>query len=353
MAVLRVEDGHFQYSPDKKILDGISFSVSSGELVAVLGPNGVGKTTLLKCTMGLNSWSYGKSTLDGKAISSLSPKELFEKVAYVPQARAGMPNYLAEDMVLLGRGARLGFFSQPGENDLEAVNECMDRLGISFLRGKRCQEISGGELQMLLIARALASEPSVIVLDEPESNLDFRNQIMVMEALKGLTEDGVACLFNTHYPAHALQYASKSLLLERGGKATFGLTDEIITEENVERAFAVRAVIGTMEQEGRLIRDVIPISLSEQKASEKEHRNVLAAVTIILKAPVKVRAQFEEALDRYKSHFAGRMGIPYGKRGVNIVVISMDTTDRIVNQFLSELNAIEGISAKATLTEIT
>ncbi len=351
MAVLRVEDGHFQYSPEKKILDGISYSVSSGELIAILGPNGVGKTTLLKCTMGLNKWSYGRSTLDGCDISSLSPRELFRKVAYVPQAKSGMPNYRAEDMVLLGRGAKLGFFSQPDDNDLEVVDECMKRLGISFLKGKRCHEISGGELQMLLIARALASEPAVIVLDEPESNLDFRNQIMVMEALRSLTKDGVACLFNTHYPAHALQYANKSLLLERGGKATFGLTEEIITEENVERAFSVKAVIGKICQKGKLISDVIPISLSESE-HRTEDRNVIAAITIINKEPDKDRERFKEILDKYKSDFRGRMGLPYSMRSMNIIVITMDTMTETVNSFLSELNVVEGISAKATLTNI-
>ena len=262
MAVLRVENGYFQY-PGRRILNGINYSVSSGELVAVLGPNGVGKTTLLKCTMGLRNWSNGMSTIDGKRISDMPSRELFGKIAYVPQARSGIPNYTAEDMVLLGRSPKLGIFSQPKEEDRRIACKCMDKLGIGFLRGRKCHEISGGELQMLLIARALASEPSVIVLDEPESNLDFRNQIMVMEALKSLTEDGVACLFNTHYPAHALQYACRSLLLERGGKASFGPTDEIITEQNVERAFSVRAVIGTVEHEGRTVRDVIPVALSE------------------------------------------------------------------------------------------
>ncbi len=350
MAELKVEDGHFQYSPDKKILDGINYSVKSGELVAILGPNGVGKTTLLKCTMGLNRWSYGRSMLNGNEISQMRPEELFGKVAYVPQAKADIPNYLTEEMVLLGRGAKLGFFSQPKKEDYEVVDNAMERLGITFLKGKKCREISGGELQMVLIARALASEPEAIVLDEPESNLDFRNQIMVMETLKKLKEDNVACLFNTHYPAHALQYASKALLLERSGKASFGPVEEIINEGNIERAFRVKAVIGELESEGKLIRDIIPISLSEAKEKDEEKR-VVAAVTIALRDPDAIKTEFEHILEKYKEGFIGRMGIPYRKRSVNIVIITIDAEERTIRGFLSELNALYSVSAKATITE--
>lgn len=353
MTRLVVEDGHFQYSPDRKVLDGISFSVSSGELIAVLGPNGVGKTTLLKCTMGLQKWSFGRSTLDGKDISTMSPRELFSAVSYVPQAKAGVPNYSIEDMVLLGRGSRIGTFSQPRKEDFIKVDECLERLGISFLKGKRCAEISGGELQMVLIARALASDPAVIVLDEPESNLDFRNQIMVMETLASLAREGVACLFNTHYPAHALQYANKSLLLERNGRATFGSTDDIINEMNVERAFSVKAVIGSVETTEKVVRDVIPISLSDgMDTREKEENETLAAVTIIMDDPDGAKERFEEVLNTFRTHFVGRMGIPYEKRGVNVVIITIDAKVSTIEAFVSALNRIGGVVAKATLAPV-
>ena len=353
MTELKVEDGHFQYSPEKKVLDGIDFSITSGDLVAILGPNGVGKTTLLKCTMGLQKWSEGSSYLNGKDIQTMSPRELFSTVAYVPQAKAGTPNYSVEDMVLLGRGSRIGIFRQPGKEDYEKVEQCMKKLGIGFLKGKRCAEISGGELQMVLIAKALASEPEVIVLDEPESNLDFRNQIMVMETLASLAEEGVACLFNTHYPSHALQYANKALLLERNGKTTYGTTEKIITEENVERAFSVKAVIGSVETIEKVVRDVIPISLSEGNDSPlKADRDVIAAVTIIISDPERANKRLEETLSEFSSHFVGRMGIPYGKRGVNVVIITVDAKASFVEAFVSALNRISGVAAKATLSPV-
>lgn len=261
MSTLRVEGGVFSYPVGTKVLDEVCYEVSKGELIAILGPNGAGKTTLLKCTMGLLGWQGGRSTLDGVDIAGMSPRELFSKVAYVPQAKADTPNYYTEEMVLLGRGSRIGFFRQPSERDRTIAIECMGRLGIDYLVGKRCAEISGGELQMVLIARALAGEPGIIVLDEPESNLDFKNQLMVMETLSSLTRSGVAVLFNTHFPAHALQYADKALMLGKNGKALFGWVSEVISKENIESIFGVRAVISEIPTEDGIIRDVVPISL--------------------------------------------------------------------------------------------
>lgn len=261
MSLLNVNRGVFSYPIGEMILDDVSYEINKGELISILGPNGAGKTTLLKCTMGLLGWQGGSSTLNGTDIRKLTPRELFSVVAYVPQAKADTPNYYTEEMVLLGRGAHIGFFRQPTEKDRKIAYSCMEKLGISHLAGKRCSEISGGELQMVLIARALASEPEVIVLDEPESNLDFKNQLMVMGTLKNLTQENVAILFNTHFPAHALQYSTKALMLSKRGKAIFGNVGDVITEENIKKFFGVNAVINEIDTDGGAIRNVVPISL--------------------------------------------------------------------------------------------
>lgn len=265
MSTLSVKNGFFSYSLSRRVLNDISYKVSSGELVAILGPNGAGKTTLLKCTMGLLGWRGGKSELNGKAIDKMTPRELFSQVAYVPQAKANTPSYLTEEMVLLGLGSRIGLFRQPTKDDVEKAISTMERLGIEYLKGKRCSEISGGELQMVLIARAMVGDPAIIVLDEPESNLDFKNQLMVMETLSSLKKSGVACLFNTHFPSHALQYADKALMLGKDGKALFGEVDEIITEPNVENFFGVRALISEIATSEGLVRDVVPLSLKKKE----------------------------------------------------------------------------------------
>lgn len=135
----------------------------------------------------------------------------------------------------------------------------MGLLGITHLIGKKCSEISGGELQMVLIAKALAAEPQVLILDEPESNLDFKNQLIVLDTITKLAAEGMTCVFNTHYPAHALQRADKALILSKDGEYVFGETEKVVNEENIEKAFGVQAVIGEIETEEGIRKDVIPL----------------------------------------------------------------------------------------------
>ena len=256
-----VENGSFSYQKNAQaeelLLKQISFAVNSGELMAILGPNGAGKTTLLRCMMGFLKWNSGKSSLDGKDIRSIPNRTLWQKLSYVPQARSAASQYSVEDMVLLGRSSQFGMFGQPGAEDREAAAKVMEELGISYLARRSCAQISGGELQMVLIARAIASGPEILILDEPESNLDFKNQLVILETLHRLTEKGITCIFNTHYPVHALRHADRALLLDRMGNYAFGATHEIITEQNLETAFGVHAVIGQIETKHNMYYDCL------------------------------------------------------------------------------------------------
>ena len=133
-------------------------------------------------------------------------------------------------------------------------------------KGRRLpNELSGGELQMVLIARALAAEPQVLILDEPESNLDFKNQLLVLDTMQSLARAGLTCVFNTHYPAHALRRANKALLLGRNGKSLFGSTQDVVTEQNISDYFGVRAVIGSIETPDGAYADVIPVSAAQSE----------------------------------------------------------------------------------------
>ena len=244
--ILSVKNASFAYKKGNTVFEDVTFDISSGEIMSILGANGSGKTTLLRCVMGMLKLKKGEVLLDGEKIGSLSQKKLWQKIAYVPQARGVYSSLDVKNMILLGTASRVGVFSSPGEREERLAILTAERLGITHLLDKKCSEVSGGELQMVLIARALAAEPEVMILDEPESNLDFRNQLIVLDTLSTLAKDGLCCIFNTHYPEHALARADKSLLLCRD-KALFGRTDEIITEENIRLAFGVEAVIGGLD----------------------------------------------------------------------------------------------------------
>ena len=349
---IEIKNGSFAYDKngDKMLFSGVEFSASDGDLVAVLGPNGAGKTTLLRCIMGMLKWRSGGSFIDGERIDKMPPRSLWQKLAYVPQARGVSPNSTVFDMVLLGRNSRIGAFSQPSKEDIKCTEEILQQLKISHLSQKSCRQISGGELQMTLIARALASQPEILILDEPESNLDFRNQLIVLDILSKLAHDGMICIFNTHYPEHALGRANRSLILSQG-KCVFGDTAETVTESAISKAFGVRAVITEAETKSNTFRTVIPIELSDGSESVKIASSI-AVVSII----IKDRSQAEKVnkiLHKYSSYTIGRMGLPYRKDGeeTNIINLSLDAPDSEVSALVSQLSLLGGVSAKATYAQ--
>lgn len=349
---LTVKNGAFAYQKDCPIFKDISFCVDAGEILAILGPNGAGKTTLLRCITGMLRWKSGESLLDGQPIHTLSPGKLWQKMAYVPQAKSASSAYTAFETVLLGRSSRLGAFSAPKQADMEKAMAAMEKLGIAHLAEKRCNSISGGELQMVLIARALAAEPQVLILDEPESNLDFKNQLIVLDAMTDLARGGMTCIFNTHYPAHALQRADKSLLLSRGGDYVFGSTASVVTEENIRRAFGVEAVIGQIETSGHILQNVIPLNLAASPAAAEEdpHRRSIATVTIIAHSNAMAE-KINGLLGEYSPLVVGRMGMPYRECGLYLINITMDGPRDTIMQLSHRLNLLPDISVKTTFAE--
>lgn len=237
--IFSVENASFSYPRGREILRDLSFAASCGEVLAVLGPNGVGKTTLLKCMIGLQRWSRGMSFIDGKPITAMSARELFSYAAYVPQARSPSFPFRAEELVLMGRSVHIGTFGHPSQKDRAGAERIMEELCITHLYGRDCGRLSGGELQMLLIARALCQEPRILILDEPESNLDFRNQLIILETIRKLADRGLICIFNTHYPSHGFFIGNTALILSRNHHAVFGRVEEVLTETHIERVFGV------------------------------------------------------------------------------------------------------------------
>lgn len=262
--IFSVENGSFGYGKTP-ILNNICFSLHNKEILTVLGPNGVGKTTLLRCMMGLLPWNTGETRIDDMPITQMKHADIWRRIAYVPQAKSVALSYTAAEMVLMGCSSRIGFFSQPTAKDRKEAAKAMELVRISHLAEKKCNEMSGGELQMVLIARALAAKPELLVLDEPESNLDFKNQLIILETIQRLShEQGIATIVNTHYPTHALKIADQALILNRNGSSICGAAAEIINEENMRQAFSVNVKINDYFYEGTTYKNVIPISIDNE-----------------------------------------------------------------------------------------
>jgi len=349
-AILKIENGCFAYKGGPQILKDINIEVRPGEILAVLGPNGAGKTTLLRCMMDMLHWQSGRSLLDGEDIRSIPASKLWRRMAYVPQARTAAASYTAFQTVLLGRSSRIGAFSSPSEEDLKAADRVMERLGISHLADKPCHAISGGELQMVLIARAMAAEPEILVLDEPESNLDFKNQLIVLDTMSALAAEGVACVFNTHYPAHALQRAGKSLMLAKDGNSVFGETTEVVTEENIRRAFGVEALIGEVETPRSIMKNVVAVGLSEDdEEAEKAGREgtLLASVTVIMRSNEHA-SLVNAALREYSHLLIGRMGLPHRRSDKYIISVMLEGPAKDIEALSHRLSLIPDISVKTT-----
>lgn len=215
----------FHYPGGGWTFRGVSFAVPTGSVTAVLGPNGRGKTTLVRCAAGLLVPQEGRVVSDGT-------------VGYVPQARGGAFAYLALDMVVMGRARQLGIFSTPGRADRVAALDAMDRIGIAHLRDRPFPLLSGGEQQLVLIARAIASEAPVLVLDEPSTGLDLRNQARVLSLLRKLMIDGMSVLLTTHHPDHALYLADRVVLMSGDGVRT-GPAAELLTDRELSALYAV------------------------------------------------------------------------------------------------------------------
>ena len=350
--MLSVKNGCFSYPKGPRILSNINFALSDGQVMAVLGPNGAGKTTLLRCMMGFLKWSSGQSLIDGREISKLSSRELWRILAYVPQARSSRGSYTAEEMVLLGRSSRIGVFSQPGSSDIDAAHSAMERLGILHLKDKAMDKMSGGEAQMVLIARALASEPRILILDEPESNLDFKNQLLVLDAMSSLADEGLTCIFNTHYPAHALRRADVALMLDGKGNAVFGNCAQVVNEKGILNAFGVAAVIGQFETETKTVHDVIPLDIagSNTPVIEAPDAPRLAVISIIT-CDNSCAERINQLLNKYYDLIVGRMGMPYRRLGLNIINITLYGPQADIRALTAQLSIIKGVSAKTIYAE--
>jgi len=225
--------------PGRTVGRDVSFALAAGEVMCVLGPNGGGKTTLFRTILGLLEKHGGAVRIDGAALEALDRGEIARRVGYVPQGHAAYFAYTVREFVLMGRTAHLGVFSAPGKGDLAVAHKALEALGVAHLADKPVTEISGGERQLALVARALAQEPKLLVLDEPTASLDFGNQVRVLEKLASLAASGIAILFSSHDPDHAFLCARRALLLAEGRVLEIGAPRDVIRADTLERMYRV------------------------------------------------------------------------------------------------------------------
>ena len=217
----------------------LSFAIAPGEVLCLLGPNGGGKTTLFKTLLGLLPPLAGEVRVLGEEVSGWSRAAFARQVGYVPQTHTSAFPFTVEDIVLMGRCARVGPFATPSRRDREVARYCLEILGIAHLGRRIYTAISGGERQLALIARALAQEPVLLVMDEPTASLDFGNQIRVLEHIAHLRGQGIAVLMSTHQPEHALRVADRIALLASGGIVGIGAPSATATPENLAALYGV------------------------------------------------------------------------------------------------------------------
>ena len=224
--MLELRGAGFGYSPRNWVFKDLSFSVPAGTVTAVLGPNGSGKTTLVRCAAGL---------LDVQAGSV----HRSETAGYVPQARGSTFGYPALDMVVMGRARHIGLFRSPGTRDRAAALQTMDRVGIAALADRLFPTLSGGEQQLVLIARAVAGGSRLLVLDERSTGLDLKNQVRVLQLLKELVLSGMSLLVSTHHPDHALFLADSVVLMGPDGVLT-GPAGPLLADAQLSALYGVR-----------------------------------------------------------------------------------------------------------------
>jgi len=237
----------------KIVVHDISFEIGKGEVLCLLGANGSGKTTLFKTILGLVQPGSGRVCIDGVDIRRWSRRELARALGYVPQAHTPPFSFKVRDVVLMARSAHIGRFGSPGRKDVAIADAALERLNILRLADELYTEISGGERQMTLIARALAQEARILVLDEPTSSLDFGNQMRVLRHIKELADSGFGLLMTTHLPDYAFLCASRVALMKHGRLIAMDSPDVALTEDCLRDAYGTPLRIVTPEPGLRLV----------------------------------------------------------------------------------------------------
>ena len=235
---IEVQNLSFSYG-SHAVLHDISFSVGSGEFLSILGPNGVGKSTLFRCVLGLLSGYTGQVLVNGIDAKTFSIREAAKHIAYIPQSSRPVFNYSVFDIVLMGTTSGLNPLRSPARRDQERCQWAMEKVGISHLADRCYHRLSGGEQQLVLIARALVQNAPILMLDEPTANLDFGNQLLVLEQAQSLAREGYTVIQTTHHPEQSYMFSDRILAIQNGRVLTEGRPADVLSEATMKALYHV------------------------------------------------------------------------------------------------------------------
>nr|WP_319515094.1 ABC transporter ATP-binding protein [uncultured Cohaesibacter sp.] len=254
--MINVKQAGFSYNlEDDWTFRNCSFHIEKGDVLAILGPNGQGKTTLLKTILGVLPLKEGHIEATGT-------------IGYVPQNTSPAFPYSVLDMVVMGRARQISMFRSPGRQDFTKAHEALAQLGLVRFEKRQFSALSGGQRQLVLIARALAAECDILILDEPASALDFKNQQVILQTIERLSRQRqLTVIFTSHYPQHALHSANKALLMHGATDFQFGSVDDVMSDANLSRLYGMEVKNVSFNHANQSVRTVVPVFAPSDQSS--------------------------------------------------------------------------------------
>lgn len=267
--IISIRDASFSYDGNT-VFEKITLDLKEGEIMCLFGPNGCGKTTLLDNILGHLTLDEGTIEIDGRELNRYSHRDLARKISYVPQVHERTFPYRVIDIVVMGRTPYLSPYSSPGREDYEIAGEALEMVGIAKLANRLYTRLSGGETQLVILARALAQNAPVIIMDEPASHLDFRHELLLLETIAGLLEKkNLSMLITTHSPNHAFYFENRGIpvriaMMSRHRIIDIGTPGDIITEENMKMVFGINTRVYKGDDSSRM-KYIVPVGAVKEK----------------------------------------------------------------------------------------
>ncbi|EMS77932.1 ABC transporter ATP-binding protein [Desulfotignum phosphitoxidans] len=244
-----ITDLSFGYTESEPVFSGIDLSLAPGQVFCLLGPNGSGKSTLLKCIMQVLTPNAGRVAVDGQNLNGLSASQIASKLGFVPQSLVSAFPFTVAEIVVMGRASQIRMTASPSKKDRDLAMAALERMGIAHLALRPCHQLSGGEWQQVLIARALTHSPQVLLLDEPTSHLDIGNQVKILEIVNRLAQDGITILMASHFPDHAFLTAHQVGILKNGRLLALGNPDDTLCESVLYDTYGIHIRVVTIGKE--------------------------------------------------------------------------------------------------------